>query len=211
MELINIGEKALEMGMSLYHSSTRIPEQEKQMLRPAIMRFFGLSDSKVLNSNHALIVAKISRYDYPTVWPDLINQLIDLIKSSFASRSASIQTHSLYTLHLVIKTLLSKTLPSSRAHLISISPPILQFLAGIYTEFLTLFFNKISNQDLDEAKGSLEIALLCLKSCRRLLVYGFKDLSSDKMALEFYQRLVICNQELLRISKALLFNLFRKL
>jgi hypothetical protein len=168
------------------------------------MRFFGTLDAKVLNSTHALIVAKISRYDYPSVWPLLIDQLLEIVKSSFASGSIAGQTHSLYTLHLVIKTLSSKTLASSRAQLISISRPILEFLAGIYTEFLTSFFNRISSQYIQGASRSIEISLLCLKSCRRLLVYGFKDFSEDKMALEFYQRLAICNQELLKLSMFLL-------
>ena len=178
----------------------RITEDEKQVLRPMIMQFFGAHETKVLNASHSLIVAKIARYDYPMFWPQLIDQLMEVIKSSFAGGSMSFQIHGLYTLHVVIKTLASKTLATSRAQFMRIAPPILDFLASLFNEFLSAFFNSISLGNQDEANMRLEISLLALKSCRRLLVYGYSDFSQNTRALEFYKNLVICNQEMLKIS-----------
>jgi hypothetical protein len=160
------------------------------------MGFFG-SHSKVLNNSHALIVAKIARYDYPTYWPQLIDQLLDVVRSSFATGVLVFQIHGLYTLHLVIKTLASKTLSSSRAQFINVAPTVFEFLIRIFDEFLKLYF---SAADKDEAHRNLEIVLMCLKSCRRLLVYGFSDIAQNATALEFYKRLLVLNQEMISSS-----------
>ena len=185
-----------EMGMA-FQSKVRITEDEKCTLRPLIMQFFG-SHSKVLNNSHALIVAKIARYDYPTYWPQLIDQLLDVVRSSFATGVLVFQIHCLYTLHLVIKTLASKTLPSSRVEFINVAPKVFEFLIRIFDEFLKSFFSTAGNEE--EASRNLEIVLMCLKSCRRLLVYGFSDIAQNATALEFYKRLLVLNQEMIKSS-----------
>jgi hypothetical protein len=82
----------------------------------------------------------------------------------------------------------------------NIAPPIFEFLIRIFNEFLQSFFSTATAGNEDEASRNLEIALLALKSCRRLLVYGYRDLSQNANALEFYQRLVVLNQEMIKIS-----------
>lgn len=170
------------------------------MLRPMIMQFFGSHESKVLNNSHSLIVAKIARYDYPAYWPLLIDQLLDVIRSSFSGGVLAFQVHGLYTLHLVVKTLASKTISSSRAQFMNIAPPIFEFLIRIFNDFLQSFFSTVAAGNYDEANRHLEIALLALKSCRRLLVYGYKIFSQNATALEFYNRLVAFNMEMIKIS-----------
>lgn len=203
MKLKTLGLLYFKNGIDKYwrkNSRNGITEEEKQVLRPMILQFFGSHESKVLNNSHSLIVAKIARYDYPTFWPQLIDQLMDVIKSSFSGGVLAFQTHSLYTLHLVVKTLASKTLSTSRTHFMTIAPSIFEFLIRIFNEFFSSFFSAIAARNDDGASRDLEIALLVLKSCRRLLVYGYSNFSQNATALEFYKRLVVCNQELLKIS-----------
>lgn len=86
-----------------------------------------------------------------------------------------IQQRSLYTLHLVVKVLCSKTLPSSRRMLEQLTPDLFKFLSGVFYDHANVFVTRFqSTSTLDaETEAALTVVVLSLKCLRRLMVYGF--------------------------------------
>ena len=116
----------------------------------------------------AQLIAKIARFDFPSQWPDLLPVLFDTV--------AKTPSHaSLYTLHAVIKSLVSISLPNAKAQFAAMAPQIYHFL-------LPCFLNALGAKEYD-------LALLAGKALRRLVVFGGDpSLISVSLVLGFFVR-----------------------
>ncbi|CAG8742176.1 4296_t:CDS:2, partial [Acaulospora morrowiae] len=161
---------------------------EKAKIRSRLL-FFMDEEFNQLATQNAILVSKIARLDYPNEWPDLLQSLLSIIHSTLTPSSNAqtilIQKRALLTLHLVIKSLCSKTIGADRKILEQISPELLRNVASIYVEHANRFFAMISSNDIGDTTH-LETSLSALKCIRRLIVYGFRDISQVEETKDFF-------------------------
>ncbi|KAI8899690.1 armadillo-type protein [Globomyces pollinis-pini] len=174
-----------------------IGAEEKAQLRTNQLSFFA-EESRQLASLQAVVTSKIARYDFPQQWPNLLDVLIPTVEISFSqpqNYSLAIRYNSLYTLHLVMKTLGTKTLPSARKLTQVITPNVFKFVSGIFKTQLELFFNMNSNITsdptyLNEMNNVLSLVRVALKCLRRLLINGYQRFSQATEPVELLTKLI---------------------
>ncbi|CAG8494007.1 26063_t:CDS:10, partial [Racocetra persica] len=170
-------------------SKHAINPDEKVKIRNRLLSFIDEAHNQ-LATQCAVIVSKIARFDYPNEWPELLQNLLSIIHSTITtisdSRTILIQKRALLTLHLVVKALCSKTMGPDRKMLQEIAPELLRNVAGIYVEHTNRFFTLVSSsKDIGDVVD-LETSLSALKCIRRLVVYGFKDISKVDETKTFF-------------------------
>ncbi|CAG8655095.1 235_t:CDS:10, partial [Cetraspora pellucida] len=161
-------------------SKHAINPDEKIKIRNRLLSFIDEAHNQ-LATQCAVIVSKIARFDYPNEWPELLQNLLSIIHSTITtisdSRTILIQKRALLTLHLAVKALCSKTMGPDRRMLQEIAPELLRNVAGIYVEHTNRFFTLVSSSNDIGVIIDLETSLSALKCIRRLVIYGFKDIS----------------------------------
>lgn len=146
-----------------------IPPEEKESIRQVLLQRFDIPERQVraiplslvdtfsINSmvqvalQTAQLIAKIARFDFPSQWPTLLPVLFDAV-----SKSPSLTT--LYTLHAVIKSLVSISLPQAKQQFAAMAKQMFHYLMPFMLNAL-------------EAK-QYTLALMSGKALRRLVVFG---------------------------------------
>ncbi|ORY05326.1 ARM repeat-containing protein [Basidiobolus meristosporus CBS 931.73] len=161
----------LKNGIDRYWRKTAknaISPEEKKRIRDRILLSFD-EPHKQLATQSAVLTSKIARFDVPDEWPELLRTLLRIIQESTSivenPLSRVVQQNALYTLHLVVKALCSRTLSKSRRMLESHTDTLFALAAA----------NTANPQDLINV---LEHSLISLKCLRRLVVHGFKDINA---------------------------------
>ncbi|CAG8490758.1 5104_t:CDS:10 [Diversispora eburnea] len=157
---------------------------EKSIIRGRLLSFMDEEFNQI-----AVLVSKIARLDFPNEWPELLQNLLSIIHSTLVSASnpqtVLIQKRSLLTLHLVVKSLCSKTIGADRKIFEQVAPELLRNVASIYVEHVNRFFTMVSLNDIG-ISVDLETSLSALKCIRRLTVYGFRDISKVEETKAFF-------------------------
>lgn len=163
-----------------------IPEEEKRNLRQSLLSNFS-ETHKPLSSQQALVVSMIARFDFPNDWPDLLTTLIPLAEHSFSSQSPdsdTIQLNTLYTLHLCMKQIATKSLPAARKSLRDETPEVFRFMLNVFhTRCQNFFETPLTPQNVDKLDAFLSVSRVALKCMRRLIVYGFTSVLESPTAL----------------------------
>ena len=175
-----------------------IHADEKMLIRSKLIECFQFLQEKPLYTQHALVISKIARHDYPQDWPDVLNQITHIIMHC---QTVNQKVHSLYTLHLIVKGLCSKTLASSRKNLQEITPDLFKFTSSLFYQYTQDFFSKESTSEFEALEVSLGLSMMSLKSLRRLLVYGFVDFTQSQEAMQLFTSLVPCLKRFLHFRK----------
>ncbi|KAI8911068.1 armadillo-type protein [Gorgonomyces haynaldii] len=159
--------------------------EEKKIIRDRQLQSFD-EQNKQISVQQALITARIARHDYPRDWPQLLDLLIPRTQQAFQTQNQE-QFNTLYTLHLVMKQLATKTLPMARRHLRQITPQVFSFLLNLYSSLLHQCFSTSDPlaQDLVLSK-----ARICLKTMRRLIVHGFESILESQDCLNLLKSLM---------------------
>lgn len=171
-----------------------------------------------------MLIAKIARLDFPLEWfvqatlfnadiaplypsylpkdscdrPDLLTTLLEIVRNSTANesepRARLVQQRSLYTLHLVVKGLISKTLAAGRKQFQQVAPDLFTDIVAIYVRYVDLLFAS-NTTNIESLSSCLETSQMALKCLRRVVVHGFPEFASSngpvaffKLALEHLQR-----------------------
>jgi hypothetical protein len=144
-----------------------IPENEKQIIRQLFMSNFS-ETQKQLSSQKALVISMIARFDFPLDWPDLLSGLIPLVEQSFSQNpDVNTQLNTLYTLHLCMKQIATKALPSARKCLRDVTPNIFHFMHTLFKNRIQFFFElQISESNFHVLNIALSIARISLKCMR---------------------------------------------
>ena len=125
----------------------------------------------------SILVAKIVRYEYPHDWPDVIDSILESLRSDpQVPGSPSRISRSLLILLYIIKELSTARLQRSRTKLQSITPQIVQTVSAIYVKNVTSWINHLRNSDNDSEGGlsvSMDCSLLALRILRRLTIAGY--------------------------------------
>ncbi|KAF9971529.1 hypothetical protein BGZ73_005515 [Actinomortierella ambigua] len=173
----------LKNGIDKYWRKTAknaIAPEEKAAIRSRLLTALD-EDQKPLATQNGVLTAKIARFDFPMEWPDLLTTLLHIIQTSAANesdlRSRLILQRSLYTLHLVVKGLISKTLAAGRRQFAQVAPELFSNLSAIYQRYMDAFLASIaSSMNIEHMSACLETSLLALKCLRRVIVHGFTDI-----------------------------------
>ncbi|KAK6098360.1 hypothetical protein MT418_002396 [Batrachochytrium dendrobatidis] len=205
----------LKNGIARYWRKTAehaIQLEEKEIIRQKQLTNMDESNKK-LAIQQALVTAKISRTDFPNDWPDLLQTLIPIVQASFRisapldQTARNIQHNSLYTLHHVVKTLCSKTLPSSRRLLHQLAPELFNFVSSIFFDEANSFVTTIQQVDVSDPTNQINDKLVlvryALKCLRRLVVHGFQDPDKIPAVAEFIGSLTRYMQTFMQFRQTL--------
>ncbi|KAJ3319161.1 Importin-11 [Blyttiomyces sp. JEL0837] len=165
-----------------------LQRDEKVEIRSQLMALLFEPSNKLARA-YAEGTAKIARIDFPTEWPDLLHVILASVQASFnlstpnqdpANRRLA-QQHSLYTLHRVVKGLYTMKTARGKQVLYQIGPELFRYLSTLYYEKSESILSQLNGSipmeaiNVIELEGHAKVALMALKSLRRLIVHGFPD------------------------------------
>ena len=132
------------------------------------------ADHKLALQN-ALVIAKITKFEFPNDWPDEITSIIELLRTSTLPNASSLQLpRTLLILLQIVKELTSGRTPRIRATIQSLTSEIFRVVAPIYIDKFHswLSFLRHGGDDEGGALQDIEHSLLAIQVVRRLLVAG---------------------------------------
>ncbi|KAF9097464.1 hypothetical protein BGX29_008072 [Mortierella sp. GBA35] len=182
----------LKNGIDKYWRKTAknaISPEEKAAIRSRLLTALD-EEQKPLATQNAVLISKIARFDFPMEWPDLLSTLLDIVRTSTANesdpRARLVQQRSLYTLHLVVKGLISKTLASGRKQFQQAAPELFTNVVNIYVRYVDMLFAS-NTTNIESLSGCLETSHMALKCLRRVVVHGFPDFSTSEGPVTFFR------------------------
>ncbi|KAG0325096.1 hypothetical protein BGZ99_001062 [Dissophora globulifera] len=166
-----------------------ITPEEKAAIRSRLLTALD-EEQKPLATQNAVLTSKIARWDFPLEWPDLLSTILSIVREATANeadaRGRLIQQRSLYTLHLVVKGLISKTLASARKQFQLAAPEIFTNVVNIYVHYVDLLFAS-STTNIESLSGYLESSHMALKCLRRVVVHGFSEFATSEGPVTFFR------------------------
>lgn len=151
----------------------------------------------------AVTISKIARLDCPNDWPDLMDVLLERVKSPDDLE----QKRTLQILVQVVKQLSSRRLHHDRLMFEQFTSNLYEFAANLWNGFTMLYFQNIqSNVQLSVCQSNLEKAMLVLRILRKLTIYGFQKPGQSSKPIEFlkiiFERVKVLLECRLRIKSA---------
>ncbi|TQS36228.1 hypothetical protein Golomagni_03329 [Golovinomyces magnicellulatus] len=164
----------LKNGIDKYwrRSATAIVAEEKTLIRSRLLEGCISEDEKNLALQNALLVSKVVRIDYPNEWPQVLPNLISILRDSRHSNQLHLKRGILMLLQLV-KELASARLKAFRAKSTMITEELIFLLSEIYVENVTLWTSNSMEQTTNIAEA-MECSLLTIKTLRRLVIIGYE-------------------------------------
>ena len=127
----------------------------------------------------------------------LIPQVQASFNSSEPSANFALRYNSLYTLHLSMKALTTKTLPMARKMTQMIAPNVFKYVSSLYNAQIGQLFAILQQQGIQmnapvvqqQLQQNLSIARVSLKCLRRLVISGYAQFSDAPEVLELIRLL----------------------
>ncbi|CZR55420.1 related to nuclear transport factor [Phialocephala subalpina] len=169
----------LKNGIDKYWRKTAtnaISVEEKAQIR-AILLEGGIAEAENnLALQNALVVAKVVRIDYPLDWPDVLTNLIKILRTANHTNQLHLRRGMLILLQ-VIKELSTARLRTSQTRLQSVTPEIVFLLNEVYNEKVGIWVSFLNGTGEDEggAMDAMENSLFAIKILRRLLIAGYEQ------------------------------------
>ncbi|KAG9233175.1 armadillo-type protein [Amylocarpus encephaloides] len=168
----------LKNGIDKYWRKTApnaITKEEKVEIRSHLIEG-GIDESNQrLALQNALVVAKVVRIDYPMDWPDVLTNLIKVLRQAHQTNQTHLRRGMLILLQ-VVKELSTARLRNSQTSLQSVTPEIVFLLNEAYTLKVATWMAFLSGSGEDEggALEAMENSLYVIKVLRRLLIVGYE-------------------------------------
>ncbi|KHJ33542.1 putative importin-beta domain-containing protein [Erysiphe necator] len=164
-----------------------ISSDEKATIRSHLLDGGISEEERNLALQNALLLSKIVRIDYPNEWPEVLPNLIKIIRESRHSNRLRLQRGMLMLLQLV-KELASARLRSLRSNFTLIAEELVFLLSEIYVENLVAWSTQKNELALN--KDVADCSLISLKILRRLVIAGheYPNKSSDIQRLWEYSQ-----------------------
>lgn len=168
-------------GIEKYWRSSRvnaISKEEKAQIRS---RLFYVIDDKnnQLTIQNAHAIARIVRFDFPSEWPNLFDDVTKSLEEYVFVKGNLIATNNLLIiLNQMIKSVSMVRIGRARQALQSKAPIILPVLVKLYMKFFQMWTSSLD-------MTILEICYLCLKNLRRLIPEGFEQPHKNQDIVEF--------------------------
>ncbi|KAH8679958.1 armadillo-type protein [Tricladium varicosporioides] len=165
-----------------------LSKEEKAEIRSHLIQG-GLDEPNAsLALQNALVVSKVVRVEYPLDWPDVLQNLIKVLRTAHQSNQLQLRRGMMIMLQ-VIKELSTARLRSSQTSLQSITPEIVFLLNEIYTEKVAYWMAFLNGNGDDEggAMDAMENSLYALKTLRRLLIVGYEYPNHSSDVQQFWE------------------------
>lgn len=168
-------------GIERYWRSSRtgaIPKEEKNQIKA---RLFYLIDEKnsQLAIQNAHAIARIVRFDFPSEWPTLFDDMSKTLEDYVFNKGNLAATNNLLViLNQLIKSVSMVRIGRARHALQSKAPILVPVLIKLYCKFFHMW---TSSMDLT----IMEICYLCLKNLRRIIPEGFEQPHKNVDIVEF--------------------------
>ena len=186
----------LKNGVDKYWRSTRmhaISPEEKVEIRNNLFNQLDESN-KQLTIQNAHTVARICRHDFPMEWPNVFDQLVEIIQTSAGRYDATsmVRTNNaLIILNEVLKALSAVRIGRARSAMQQKMHMVFPCLVACYNDY----FNKwIKEYDA----GIVEVDYVCLKCLWKAAVNGFKEPHHEELVRDFMQTTLMHLQLLLQ-------------
>ncbi|KAK8215722.1 armadillo-type protein [Phyllosticta capitalensis] len=182
----------LKNGIDKYWRKTAtnaVSKEDKTLIRSRLLESAANEPDQRLARQNALVISKIVRFEYPSDWPDVVNQLLDLVRNSIAPGANPLYLNrTLMVLLHVTKELSTGRTIRMRSNLQSIAPEIFRVLGHIYVEKVQQLqsFLQQGTGDERDALENIEQSLMAIKTLRRVVVAGFEFPNREKDIQEFW-------------------------
>ena len=168
----------LKNGIDKYWRKTAtnaIRKDEKDLIRSRSLESGIYEPDRRLALQISIVIAKITRFEYPHDWPDVLASILGRLQSLGSDPLSLPLSRTLLILLYIIKELSTAKLQRSRASLQSAAPSVIQVVGHIYVERVKSWVTFLTAGGDDEggALESIEISLLALQVLRRLIVSGY--------------------------------------
>lgn len=173
-------------GIEKYWRSSRqhaISKEEKAQIKT---RLFSLihEQNNQLTIQNAHSVARVVRFDFPTEWPGLFDDLTRSLEDCVYVKNDLVSTNNLLiVLNQIIKTVSMVRIGRARHAMQSKAPIVVPTLTKLYTKF---FHQWTTSLDL----LLMEVCYLCLKNLRRIIPEGFEQPHRNTDVVEFLRTTV---------------------
>lgn len=155
-----------------------IGKDEKAQIRNRLLGLLGDSNNQ-LSIQYAQLVSRIARFDFPSEWPSLFDDLVNNLQDAvFISQNPIVAKNALIMMSQVIKSVSMVRIGRARHALQSKAPVILPVLIKLYHKYFHMWSANIE-------LSLMEICYLCLKNLRRLIPEGFEQPHKNHDLCEF--------------------------
>ncbi|EDU43667.1 importin 11 [Pyrenophora tritici-repentis] len=182
----------LKNGIDKYWRKTAtnaVTKEDKNTIRARLLESAVNEADHRLALQNALVVAKIVRYEYPTDWPGLFQQLLQILRTAADPSAYPLQLpRALLVLLYIVKELSTGRLPRTRQSLQTVAPEIFNVIGTIYVSKVQAWqtFFQHGGDDEGGALESIDNSLLAIKAIRRLIIAGYEFPGRDKDVQEFW-------------------------
>ncbi|KAK7514031.1 armadillo-type protein [Phyllosticta citriasiana] len=182
----------LKNGIDKYWRKTAtnaVSKEDKTVIRSRLLESAANEADQRLALQNALVISKIVRFEFPNDWPDVVNELLNLLRNSVAPGASPLYLHRILLVLLhVIKELATGRTIRMRSNLQSIAPEIFRTLGHIYVDKVQQWQSFLQQGGDDEggALENIEQSLIAIKILRRILVAGFDFPNREKDVQEFW-------------------------
>lgn len=134
-----------------------------------------------LAKQNAMVISKVIRVDWPTEWPEALNELIAKLRVAAETNSLHLR-RGLLVLLSVVKDLSTARLRNKQTLLQSVTPEIVYLLSAIYIQNIQKWTGFLNGNcgDQGESLEAMESSLYCLKILRRLFISGYEHPHQDR-------------------------------
>lgn len=174
-------------GIEKYWRSSRVNSISKDEKAQIRSRLFCVIEDKNrrLTVQNAHAIARIVRFDFPSEWPNLFDEVTKSLEDYVFSKGNLIATNNLLIiLNQMIKSVSMVRIGRARQALQSKAPLILPVLVKLYMKFFQMWSTSLD-------MTLLEICYLCLKNLRRLIPEGFDLPHKNQDIVEFMKMSIV--------------------
>ncbi|EGW30005.1 uncharacterized protein SPAPADRAFT_144527 [Spathaspora passalidarum NRRL Y-27907] len=168
-------------GIDKYWRAARqfaISKQEKAQITSRVMQLLNEQNNQLMIQN-AHAIARIARYDFPSDWPNLFDDIAkNLDEFVFKTNDIVSTNNTLIILNRIIKTISMVRIGRAKHAMQSKAPIVVNILIKLYQKFFQTWTTTL---DLT----LMEVCYLCLKNLRRIIPEGFDQPHKNQDVCEF--------------------------
>ncbi|KAF7519886.1 hypothetical protein G7054_g12941 [Neopestalotiopsis clavispora] len=156
-----------------------IQPAQKDIIRSNLYRGSVGEEDKQLAMHNALVIAKVTRIDFPQPWPEAMSNLVALLRDTKGDPFK--MSGALTVLLRVVKELGTARLRRSQTALQSVTPELVYLLGEIYTSSTETWNSALSSGQGDAVATEMAMSnsLTAFKTLRRLLITGYEHPHKD--------------------------------
>ncbi|RLV89904.1 Importin beta-like protein [Spathaspora sp. JA1] len=194
-------------GIDKYWRTARqyaISKPEKAQITSRVMQLLNEQNNQLMIQN-AHAVSKIARYDFPSDWPNLFDDITkNLEEFVFKTNDIVSTNNTLIILNRIIKTISMVRIGRAKHAMQSKAPIVVNILIKLYQKFFQSWIDNLDNITM------MEVCYLCLKNLRRIIPEGFDQPHKNQDVVEFLTATIDHLQTLVSHEKYASFDLLER-